>query len=142
MEIVIPGIQIENKIKGIRIKIEPDEDMQYKWRIFYESSRLRSTQFSDLPVGIFLELPDNPEEGVLFFNKKEQTPNFVLSVVLWNKQLLMLKNRKFTRLLLNLVVNRHCMFSKVILFNDKEGDLLLKTIFLAGDETTGLLNNL
>ena len=134
--------QIENKIKGIRIRLEPDEGMQYKWRIFYESARLRATQFSEIPSGIFLELPDNPEEGVLFFNKEDQTPNFVLSVVLWKEQLLLRKNRKFTKLLLDLTVNRHCMFSKVILFNDEKGDLLLKTVFLVGDETTGLLNNL
>lgn len=63
-------------------------------------------------------------------------------MVLWKEELLEKKNRKLAVLLMELVIERHCMFSEILLDKGEGEEGRIKTVILVGDATTGLLYNL
>jgi hypothetical protein len=138
----IEGIKVRQSWGGIRIQIVPDEAMQKRWQHFIKTEEFRTTVLKDIPEEILLKFLTPLEGKVLFFNKEEQTPNFVLQVVLWKKQLLEKKNRNFTVLLMELAIGKPCMFSEVLLDKNGGEEGRIKTVILVGDTTTGLLYNL
>jgi hypothetical protein len=138
----IAGFKVQQGSEGICFHIEPDEAMQQAWQRFYKTAEARNISEKEIPEIIKTKFLKPGEEKVLFFNKEEQTPNFVLQVVLRNKKLLEKKNRKLAVLLMKLAIDQHCMFSEILWGEDVRGEPWLKTVVLVGDETTGLLHYL
>jgi len=138
----IAGIEVQQGTEGIRFQIVPDAAMQQAWQRFSKTAEARYISAKELPPAILVKFLKPTKEKVLFFNKEEQTPNFVLQVVLRKKQLLEKKNRKLAVLLMELALDQHCMFSEILLAKGEREEGLIKMVVLVGDETTGLLYNL
>jgi hypothetical protein len=138
----IKGVEIETKIKGIRIKLEADIAMQRKWKFFANGGTPRHTAFSELPKGIFFETEENPAERVLYFKNKEQTSSVLLNLILSHEELLKRENGKVYVMLFNFLAEPGHVYAKTVEEISEKGEYTLKTVYLAGDETTGLLANL
>jgi len=142
MQKEIKGIEIETKIKGIRIKLEADAAMKRKWQFFANGAMPRHTAFSEIPEGIFLETEDNPAERVLYFKNREQTSAVLLNLILSQEELLKRENGKVWVMLFNFLAEPGHLYAKTVEEISEKGEYTLKTVYFAGDETTGLLANL
>lgn len=142
MQKEIKGVEIETKVKGIRIRIEADAAMREKWKFFANGATPRHTAFSELPEGIFLETEDNPAERVLYFKNREQTSAVLLNLILSHEELLKRENGKVYVMLFNFLAEPGHVYVKTVEEINEAGEYVLKTVYLAGDETTGLLANL
>ena len=142
MQKEIKGIEIETKIKGIRIKLEADSAMQRKWKFFTNGVAPRHTAFSELPEWIFFEAEDNPAERVLYFKNKEQTSAVLLNLILSQEELLKRENGKIWVMLFNFLAEPGHLYAKTVEEISEKVEYTLKTVYFAGDETTGLLANL
>lgn len=142
MQKEIKGIEIETKIKGIRIKLEADAAMQKKWKFFANGATPRHIAFSEIPEGIFLEVEENPAERILYFKNKEQTSAVILNLILNHGELLKKGNGKVYVMLFNFLAEPGHVYAKTVEEVSEKGEYTLKTVYLAGDETTGLLYNL
>jgi hypothetical protein len=138
----LEGIKIENKIEGIRIEIEADGAMQESWSAFFEKPFLQYREGVQVPEGLFIDIKYNPEEYKIYYGEKSQAVNIITMVVLCSKGFLKDKVLVVWRRIYELSVDSRKLYSKAVLKKDEKGKYKLKTIFLAGDETTGLLYNL
>lgn len=142
MGINLKGIEIETKIKGIRIKVEADDSMREKWKFFLSGSALRNTDFIDIPNGLFIESEENPDERILFFDNKKQTSEIISNLILYNEELLKRENRKTWMMFFKYLSEPGKVYAKTVEKVNENGEYVLKTVYLSGDETTGLLFNL
>ena len=142
MQKEIKGVEIETKIKGIRIKLTADAVMQRKLQFFTNGATPRNTAFSELPEGIFFEIEENLTERVLYFKNREQTSTVLLNLILSHEELLKRGNGKVYVMLFNFLAEPGHVYAKTVEEISEKGEYTLKTVYLVGDETTGLLYNL
>lgn len=135
-------MQVLYKPEGIRIIIKPDYFMQRKWqRYFGGNFTLEQTPREKIPEGLFVEAPIEFKERIFYFNCKEQALDIAIKIILHYGTLDSDKKIKLWKLIYDLC-SQHKLYIKAVTEIGTRSDSKLKTMFLAGDASTGLLNNL
>jgi len=135
-------IQVLYKAEGLRIIIKPGYYMQHKWqRYFGKNFTLAETLREKIPDGLFEETPIGLKERIFYFNNKEQAQDIVLKIVLHYGFLQKKQELRFWLLIYDLCA-QHKLYIKAITEIGTHSDSKLKTMILAGDASTGLINNL
>jgi hypothetical protein len=135
-------IQVLYKPEGIRIIIKPDYYMQLKWQRFFGGNfTLADTIRENIPGGLFSDDPIKFKEKIFYFNCREQAQDIAIKIILHFGLLNKSKNLKFWTLIYDLCANNK-LYIKAVTQIGTRSDSKLKTMFLSGDESTGLINNL
>lgn len=133
-------IQVLYKPEGIRIIIKPGYYMQRKWqRYFGKNFTLAETIREKIPDGLFTDAPIGRKERIFYFNCKEQAQDIVVKIVLHYGLLHKNKELRLWLIIYDLCA-QHKLYIKAITEIGVQNKL--KTMILAGDVSTGLINNL
>jgi hypothetical protein len=116
--------------------------MQRKWKRFFGGNfTLADTGRENIPEGLFTDKPIEFKERIFYFNCKEQALDIAIKIILHYGTLNKDKKIKLWRLIYDLC-SQQKLYIKAVTEIGTHSDSKLKTMFLAGDASTGLINNL
>lgn len=135
-------LQVLYKPEGLRVIIKPDYFMQRKWQKFFRGNlKLAETLREKIPEGLFAEAPIEYKERIFYFNAEKQALDIVIRIVLYHRGFNNSRNIKLWTLIYDLCSERK-LYIKAVTEIGTHSDSKLKTMFLSGDRSTGLINNL
>jgi hypothetical protein len=130
------GIESTIKIDRIEFKIEATAAFQKSWELWVKNKTPWTPNLALLDY-ILEEEENKPEERVRFF-PRDQTANLLAEVVVLSQLA-----REDVKTTINIINLTGSLYAKALMVRtEPNGEYKLKTLFLIGDKSTGLLGNL
>jgi len=132
-------LEIERKVEGIRIKIEANKTIIANWKHTLENPTLITITKERIPKRFFRDGTRKTKTIKSIYYTRKETAFMLRTVILPNNTLPGKEGAKILGQLYEMGVNQRSLYLKLILEKDEAGAFVPKTIYLVGDESTGLL---
>jgi hypothetical protein len=135
----LKNFKIERKVERIKIKIEVNETMVENWKFNLKNPTYITITKERMPKRFFRDGTRKTKTTKSIYYTRKETAFILRTVILRNNTSSWEKRAKILKQIYDMGVNNRSLYSKIILEKDEAGVFLPKTIYLVGDESTGLL---
>lgn len=133
------GLEIERKVEGIRIKIEANKTIVENWKHTLENPTLITITKERIPKRFFRDGTRKTKTIKSIYYTRKETAFMLRTVILPKNTLAGQEGAKILGQLYEMGVNQRRLYLKMILEKEETGAFIPKTMYLVGDESTGLL---
>jgi len=132
-------IKVDRQTDRIKIKIEADSAMRKRWEEQRKIPFYLTITKERIPKKAFKDGLRNSKEVKVFYATRKEAALYIGAIIRYNGAFRNGAGRELLQQLEQMGITERKLYAKVVQKKKQGGGWELKTIFLVGDETTGLL---
>ena len=136
----LDNFEVNRKADRIKIKIKANDIIRKNWRESTKNPTYITITKEQIPKRL-LRGEEKVGENVKFIYYTRKETAFILNTIILrnNRSFLQKKRAKIIEQLYDMGVNGRSLYSKMVLEKDPDGVFVPKTMYLVGDNSTGIL---